>query len=368
MNSATTTPPLTTAPLVTPPLVVQYLYVHEPDEGFYYPTARAGASAEDVARRYLECALTQVASLAYRTVDCELVLATNVTDRQRLGVVGVELLERIEALGTRILLTEYTHRPKPGTEAYVSSRYVFDAIVSATEDQPADRQIWLTDLDCVWADPELVFASAPDPPEIGCIYIGYAPDWDTVGFEEYGRTRFGIGELAAEMGGSEAAPPWVGGELLTGRPRPLRDLVRACEELDAQLDSEGKTLPNEEQILSLAGAVGRVRFADLSSVAQRMTTGTRTGASRVEDPQSIGFWHLPAEKGLSLRRTAEDVRRGRTRALRRDLADPKRTARRFNVGGTGPLRRLRDDGWIVAHRLRSMLPGIARIERRPAPR
>jgi hypothetical protein len=360
MNSATTTPPLTTAPLVTAPLVVQYLYVHEPEEGFYYPTARAGASAADVARRYLECALTQAASLAYRTVDCELVLATNVTDRRRLGAVGVELLEQIEALGTRILPTEYTHRPKPGTEAYVSSRYVFDAIVSSTEGQPADRQIWLTDLDCVWADPALVFASAPDPPEIGCIYIEYPPDWDTVGFEIYGRTRLGIGELANELGGGgEAAPPWVGGELLTGRPRALRDLVGVCEQLDAQLDSEGKTLPNEEQILSLAGAVGRVRFSDLSRVAKRMTTGTRSGASRVEDPRAIGFWHLPAEKGLSLRRTAEDVRRGRTRALRRDLADPERTARRFNVSGTGPLRRLRDDGWIVAQRLRSIAPGAA---------
>jgi hypothetical protein len=345
------------SPATTAPLVVQYLYVHEPEEGFYYPTARAGASAADVARRYLECALTQAASLAYREIDCELILATNVTDRRRLGTIGMELLERIEALGTRILPTEYTHRPKPGTEAYVSSRYLFDAIASSTEGQPDDRQIWLTDLDCVWADPSLVFASAPDPPEIGCIYIEYPPDWDTVGFEIYGRTRLGIGELANEMGGGgESAPPWVGGELLTGRPQPLRALVEACEQLDAQLDAEGKTLPNEEQILSLAGAVGRVPFRDLSSVAKRMTTGTRSGASRVEDPRAIGFWHLPAEKGLSLRRTAEEVRRGRTRALRRDLADPERTARRFNVDGTGLLRRLRDDGWIVTQRLRSMAP------------
>jgi hypothetical protein len=343
-----------------PPIVVQYLYVHEPDEGFYYPTARAGDSAAQLARRYLECALTQAASLAYGHADCELVLATNVAEPKRLGRVGAELIEKLEALGTRIVPTEYLHRPKPDTAIYVASRYVLDAILSTTADQPDERQIWLTDLDCVWADPALVFASAPAPSEIGCIYIEYPPDWDTVGFEDYGRTRLGIGELAREMGASgEAAPPWVGGELLTGRPQALRDLVQACEQLDARLDSEGKTLPNEEQILSLAGAVGRVRFSDLSSVAKRMTTGTRSGASRVDDPRAIGFWHLPAEKGLSLRRAAEDVRRGRTRALRRDLADPKRTARRFNVGGTGPLRRLRDDSWIVAQRLRGMAPGAA---------
>jgi hypothetical protein len=339
------------------PLVVQYLYVHEPEEGFYYPTARAKGSAAKVAQRYLECALTQAASLAYRDVDCDLVLATNVTDRRRLGRLGEELIERIEALGTRIVHTEYTHRPKPGTMAYVSSRYVLDAIVSSTEGEPEDRQIWLTDLDCVWANPSLVFDSAPDPSEIGCIYIEYPPDWDTVGFEVYGRTRLGIGDLAREMGASEQAPPWVGGELLTGRPGPLRELVATCERLDAQLDGEGKTLPNEEQILSLAGAVGAVRFSDLTRVARRMPTGTRSEAAAIEDPQSIGLWHLPAEKGLSLRRAAEQVRRGHTRRLRRDLADPARTARRFNVDGTGPLRRLRDDGWIATQRLLSLTPG-----------
>jgi hypothetical protein len=335
-------------------MVVQYLYVHEPDEGFYYPTARAGGSPAHVARRYLECALTQAASLAYRDVECDLALAINVTEPKRLGRVGAELIERLEALGTRILQTQYVHRPKPGTAIYVSSRYVLDAILAATEGEPPDRQLWLPDIDCVWADPASVFASAPEPPTIGCIYIEYPPDWDAVGFELDGRTRLGIGKLAREMGEAEEAPPWVGGELLTGRPQPLRDLVTACEELDARLESEGRTLPNEEQILTLAGATGRARFENLSHVARRMTTGTRTEAERVANPQAIGFWHLPSEKGLSLRRTAEQLRRGRTRAVLRDLEDPARTARRFNVDGTSPLRRLRDDGWIAAQRLRKL--------------
>jgi hypothetical protein len=341
------------------PIVVQYLYVHEPEEGFFYPTARAGGSAARVARRYLECALTQAASLAYREIDCELVLATNVTDRSALGRVGEQLMERIEGLGTKILHTAYTHRPKPGTAIYVSSRYVLDAILSSTEGQPADRQLWLTDLDCVWSDPARVFQHTPDPNEIGCIYIDYPPDWDTVGFEVHGRTRRGIGDLARAMGATEEVPPWVGGELLTGRPGPLREMVKACEELDAELDAQGITLPNEEQILSLAGAVGRVGFTDLSAVARRMTTGTRSQALPIENPLDIGLWHLPAEKGLSLRRAAQQLRHGRSGSLRRDLADPARTARRFNVQGTSTLRRLRDDSWIATQRLRSLVPGAA---------
>jgi hypothetical protein len=330
------------------------LYVHEPEEGFYYPTARASSSAAAVAVRYLECALTQAASLRLRDLECELVLATNVSDRSRLGRVGADLLDRIEALDVRILPTEYRHRPKEGTQVYVSSRYVLDAILTSTEGQPEDKQIWLTDLDCVWANPRQVFASAPEPSEIGCIYIDYPPDWDTVGFEVYGRTRRAIGELANELGSSEEVPPWVGGELLSGRPAALRGLVSVCEQLDAQLSSEGRTLPNEEQIFSLAGALGRTEFVDLYQVARRMKTGSRSHASRADDPLSIGLWHLPAEKGLSLRRTAQELRRGHTRRLRRDLADPMRTARRFNVAGTGPLRRLKDDSWIATQRLRTL--------------
>ena|ERR1039458_6017611 len=126
-----------------------------------------------------------------------------------------------------------------------------------------------------------------------------------------------------------------------------------CDRLDLELAEEEKTPPTEEQILSLAGATGQVKFRDLSRVARRMTTGPRNNAARVDDPLSIGLWHLPAEKGLSLRRTANDVRRGATTQLRRDLSEPARTAKRFNVAGTGRMRHLQDDMWIVARRLRS---------------
>src|SRR5689334_21714286 len=141
------------------PLVVQYLYVHEPEEGFFYPSVRAANSAAQVAQRYLECALTQVASLAYREVDCEMVLATNVTDRSLLGRRGEALLARIEELGARIVPAPYEHRPREGTEIYVSSRYVLDAIMTASEGLAPERRMWLTDLDCVWAEPTAVFAA-----------------------------------------------------------------------------------------------------------------------------------------------------------------------------------------------------------------
>ena len=167
------------------PLIVQYLYVHEPGEGFSYPTARSGSSVARIAARYLECALVQAASLSLRNVDCEQVLVTNVSDRDVLGRNGIELLERIESLGVSVISAEYCHRPGDDNDFYVSSRYVLDAILAAAEGQPEDRQLWLTDLDCVWLDAERVFAAAPPADEIGCIQIGYALDWDGVGTGDF---------------------------------------------------------------------------------------------------------------------------------------------------------------------------------------
>jgi hypothetical protein len=336
------------------PLVVQYLYVHDPGEGFSYPSARAGGAAA-VAARYLECAVTQFATLAYRDVECELALVINVEDPMRIGRRGAALLSKCEELGARVLTAPYGHRPKPGTETYVSSRYLLDAIVACTQGLPPDRELWLTDLDCVWADPSCTFAAAPPGGQVGCVFIEYPPDWDPVGFEKAGRTRNAIGELATSMGHPVQTPPWVGGELICGTAATLLELVAACEQLDAELGAQGLTLPTEEQVLTLAGAVGRVSFTDLSAVARRITTGPRSHAPRVVGTREIGLWHLPSEKGLSMRRTAQELLRGRTDRLTRDLRDPERTARRFNVAHTGPLRRLRDDGWVASQRLRQLV-------------
>ena len=354
------------------PLVVQYLYVHGHDEAFYYPTARSPGSAAGVAVRYLECALVQAASLRFRDVDCDLALATNIADPRALGRAGAELIRSLEALGVALLATEYRHRPGDDSVMYLSSRYVFDAILAAAEGQPEDRLLVLTDLDCVWVDAERLFAAVCGPPAISCIYMPYGADWDAVGFGELGRTAAALGTLAHGLGGSEQPPPWVGGELLAGSPSALRELVASCDELDALLKDKGQVVPAEEQILTLAGALGKVRYDDLSPVARRVHTGPRHGAPPTADPLSLCLWHLPGEKGLSFRRAAAEVRRRRTRRLRRDFSEPSRMARRFNVAGTGLGRRLRDDGWLVGRRVsgavRPRLPSRAVTPRDPTAR
>src|SRR6476469_529459 len=109
------------------PLIVQYLYVHGREEGFYYPSVRSSSSVSQLAVRYLECALAQVASLRLQDAACDLALATNLTDLPALGKTGRELMDAIAQMDVNIVPTEYHHRPSDDSRMYVSSRYVLDA-------------------------------------------------------------------------------------------------------------------------------------------------------------------------------------------------------------------------------------------------
>lgn len=333
------------------PLVVQYLYVHGAGEAFDYPSSRSWGGSGELAARYLECVLVQVASLRLRGVECDLALVTNLTDRRSLGGRGARLLEEIESLGVQMVFAEYLHRPAAEVATFASSRYVFDAIVAVSDRGDPERPLCLVDVNCIWLDAPKVFAAVPPSPGIGCIHIPYPPDW-----ERYGFTPRTLGELATRMGAPDASLRWVGGELLAGAAGDLRALVSTCEQLERDVAAaHDEAFTTEEQLLSLAGALGRAQFHDLGSVAQRIWTGPRHGAPAVSDPGSLGLWHLPSEKGLGFRRAARAVVAGHAERLVRDLEVPSRALKRFNVAGAGWPRRIRDDGWLATQRLRDGL-------------
>jgi len=334
------------------PLVVQYLYVHGPGEAFDYPSSRSWGGSGRLAARYLECVLVQAASLRLRGVECDLALVTNLSDRRPLGGHGARLLEEIESVGVEIVFADYAHRPPGEVATFASSRYVFDAISAVGGDGNSDRRLCLVDVDCIWLDAPKVFAALPPSPGIGCIHIPYPPDWELYGFSP--RT---LGELAGRMGapGATAGAPvrWVGGELLAGAAGDLRALVSTCEQLEREVAAaHEEAFATEEQLLSLAGALGRAELHDLGNVAQRIWTGPRHGAPAVSDPGSLGLWHLPSEKGLGFRRAARTIASGHGERLVGDLEVPARAMRRFNVAGAGWPRRIRDDGWLATQRLR----------------
>jgi hypothetical protein len=332
------------------PIVVQYLYIHGGDESFEYPSSRdrSGDPAR-LAMRYLECVLVQAASLRLQDADCELVLVTNRTAGAGLSRRGARLLGEIEAIGTTIVEAEYRHRPTDHS-FFAASRYVFDAIEAMVPGAAPDRPMWFVDVDCVWVDPARAFGLMPPRPAIACVTIPYPPDW--LNGAKRARTAKLVRQLGAPPG---PVPVWVGGELLGGHVADLLELVRACERLESELTEHGVELGTEEELLSLALALGRVDLLDVTSAVRRIWTGPRHGAPRPEHPGSLALWHLPSEKGLAFRRTARELARGRGERLRRDLADPARALRRFNVEGAGFQRRVRDDLWLLRQRGRDAI-------------
>jgi hypothetical protein len=333
------------------PVVVQYLYIHGGDESFEYPSSRdrSGDPAR-LAMRYLECVLVQAASLRLQDADCELVLVTNNTAGAGLSRRGARLLGEIEAMGTRIVDAEYRHRPAGEDAHFAASRYVFDAIEALAPGAAPDRPMWFVDVDCVWVDPARAFGLMPPRPAIACVTIPYPPDW------AHGANRTRTGQLAQQLGAPPGpVPVWIGGELLAGHAADLLELVRACERLECELTEHGVKLGTEEELLSLALALGRIDLLDVTSAVRRIWTGPRHGAPPPEHPGSLALWHLPSEKGLAFRRTARELANGRGERLRRDLADPARALRRFNVEGAGFQRRVRDDLWLLRQRGRDAI-------------
>ncbi|HEY4897155.1 MAG TPA: hypothetical protein VII01_13825 [Solirubrobacteraceae bacterium] len=275
-------------------------------------------------------------------------LVSNVRDRDQLSRRAARLLDGLESLGVEMLFAEYRHRPASEEAEFASSRYLFDAIEAACEICSDDARVWLTDVDCVWLDPARVMAAAGPSPSIGCIHIPYPPDWDLTGF-----SPVTLGDIAAQMGGPTGPVPWVGGELIAGTAAGLRVLLATCEALEQRMAERELAVVTEEHVLSLAEALGLLPFHDLTHVAQRIWTGPRHGAPPVEEPGRLGLWHLPSEKGLGFRRGANEILAGREARLAADLADPVRAMSRFNVAGAPWTRRVRDDAWLAAQRLRA---------------
>lgn len=335
-----------------PPLVCMYLFLDA--AGATLPPHPSPRTASPL--RYLECALVQAASLRLAGASCETVLLTNM--RGGPGREGRRMWGALGELGVEV--REIAVRIEPGTPVG-ATRLPREAIRAAADGLDSARELWIPNLDCVWIDPERALRACPRDGRVGALAIPYPPDWAVGGPAAVGVTREDLGRTAAGMGARlESAPPWIGADLLAGSARALLELLAACDELDTELDARGATATNE-QLLTLSAALGRVDVEDLSRLARRIQTGARHGAGAPSDAAELGIWHLPAEKGLSLRRAARGLARGRVLPLRRDLASPVRAMRRFNVGPARRAHQLRDDTWVALGRLAGSRPRRAAV-------
>lgn len=334
--------------------MVQYLYVHAPGEAFAYTSTRGRTEPAALATLYLECAVAQAASLRLRGASCDQILVTNLSDPHDpdvLGRDGVRLIEALERLGVQLRHADYTYRLERALPEYEASRYALDAIRTVTSAAPDEQCLWFADLDCVWIDPQKVFAATPRAPRIACLLMRYPPEWDVM----LGTTPTTVGELGRRLGDSVVPAPWIGGELIGGTAASLRGFLAECDRVERELGQLPRELPAEEHLFTILGALGRVAYADLTAVGRRLLTGRHTGP-KVAEASNLGFWHLPGEKGLSLRRAAGYVLAGDEERLATILADPRRRLEWFNLSPDLE-HRVRDGAWLAANRIRTRLRG-----------
>ena len=325
------------------PLVCLYLFLDE--RGGTLPPHPSPRTRSPL--RYLECALVQAASLLLRAPEVEVAIVTNVSARDgRHGRAERRLWDALEALG--VTRREVALDLPAGADPD-ACRFPRTALLAlATE--PAERIVWLPNLDCVWIDPARALRAAPAGERVGILVIGYPPGWRVGGPAAIGDSREGLAATVGGLGGAAAPPPWIGADLLVGRSGELRRLIASCDELEASLIDRARA--SNEQLLTLSFALGRAVAEDISPIARRIQTGARHGAAAPEDAAELAIWHLPAEKGLSLRRTASALLHGGESRVLADLEDPERAIKRFNLGPPGRVRALRDDAWVLAGRLR----------------
>ncbi len=329
------------------PLVALYLYLD--DAGATtppHPSVKTSAP-----ERYLECAVTQAASLRLQGAPCEIALVTNAQPARGARGRAGRLWGALRDLGVELLEGS---APPGDSLAPARERLLRRAIDDATAGQASTRRVWLPNLDSVWADPSRALAAELGDGQLGCLQIDYPADWRIGGDETVGASRTDIARTVARLGDAAPIPAWVGGDLLTGRTAALLAAAAEYDELDARLRAEGHIAGNE-QLLTLLSALGRIRFRDLGKLAGRVQTGARHRAASGAGAAQLAIWHLPAEKGLSLRRAARTVARGGSSRLVADLGAPPRAARRFNVGRARRARQLRDDAWVGGKRLAEAL-------------
>ncbi|HEX4435713.1 MAG TPA: hypothetical protein VH061_02855 [Solirubrobacteraceae bacterium] len=330
---------------VASPLVCMYLFLE--DGGTTVPPHPSPRTRSAV--RYLECALVQAASLRLGDAACDLAIVVNEPALDIPVRAARAIWARLDEFGVRRIESDL----RVGSGGAAASRFPREAIRAMAAAETAERTAWVPNLDCVWVDPARVLGSLPSPGAVGCLPIGYPSDWSVGGSALAGRSRIELGRTAARLGAAAAseAPPWIGADLLAGEVGALQAMMESCDRLEARLPQDGEPAGNE-QLLTLAGALGEMHVADLSAVAARIQTGARHGAGTPAGVESLGLWHLPAEKGLSIRRVARAILGGREAALRADLAEPRRAMRRFNVGTPSRAHQLRDDAWVLAQRPR----------------
>lgn len=306
-------PPDEMDPTATPTTISTWLYAEPPGDESLYPqvVGQGPPSSARFQAVYWRCVAVFFASAARWASGARLVLFTNVDGVP--VVDGRDLGAHLDRLGVEVVRLPYTFRPPEGYYgAWRNQFYVFDAVRWLTAEVDADAVGMLLDSDCVWARPAGRMAAMARRHGALTYDLGLPEDRD-----QNGLTPAAMGalyaDLAPALGGAapEAAPPYVGGELVAATGAVLREIDGRLDALWAEMlrrHAAGLPTFNEEaQALSFLYHALGVPYGTANPYLRRIWTTLLQGDDARAPDLDLTVWHVPGEKRYGLRRLSGEA-------------------------------------------------------------
>ena len=290
------------------PTLATWLYAEAPDEESLYPqvVGQGAPSSDRFQAVYWRCVALFFASAARWTPGARLVLFTNVDAVP--AVDGVPLGPELDRLGVEVVRLAYTFQPPEGYfGAWRNQFYVFDAVRWLAAETADDDVAMLLDSDCVWARPADRMAAMARRHGTLTYDLGRPAD-----APENGLTPTELGAIHAELAPAfgvappDAAPPYVGGELVAGTGSVLRQMEATFDPLWEEMrrrHAEGRPKYNEEaHALGLAYHVLGASYGTANPYLRRIWTTLLKGDDARPPDLDLTVWHVPGEKRYGIRR------------------------------------------------------------------
>ena len=301
------------------PTISTWLYAETPDEQSHYPqvVGRGAPSSARFQAVYWRCVVLFFATSRRQNPQARHVLYTNV-DRVP-AVDGHDVAALLAQWQVEVVRLPYTFQPPAGYfGAWRNQFYVFDIVRHLAATVADDAVGVVLDSDCVWARPAERLVAATRRAGALTYDLGIDPDEVQNGLSQvqagalYGEV---LGALGLDRPPPEAAPAYIGGELISATGATLRRLDALASPLWAEmLRRHAAGLPRfyeEAQALSFLYYALDILDGTANAFVRRIWTMLRKGDDARGPDLGLTVWHVPAEKRYGMPRLfAEAMRPG----------------------------------------------------------
>ncbi|HEX8299782.1 MAG TPA: hypothetical protein VF594_11530 [Rubricoccaceae bacterium] len=296
--------------MTAPPTIATWLYAESADEQSHYPQV-VGKGAPSSARFqavYWRCVALFFATSQRQNPGARHVLYTN-ADRVP-SVDGHDLGALLERWGVEVVRLPYTFQPPEGYfGAWRNQFYVFDIIRDLAARLEDDEVGLVLDSDCVWVRPGERLVAATRRAGALTYDLGIDPDEVQNGLSQTD-ARALYAEVLAALGldrpPPEAAPAYIGGELISATGATLRTLDALADPLwDEMLRRHAAGLPRfyeEAQALSFLYYALGILDGTANAYVRRIWTMLLKGDDARSPDLGLTVWHVPAEKRYGIPR------------------------------------------------------------------